>query len=100
MDYALEGKIYWKVSQHFRFWPNLDLFPNAMNGKCRRFYSWRPDPRAVAVDAFAQSWSAKGDRPLFNPPWAVIPAALRKLKEEQALVLAILPVWKTRFWWG
>jgi len=36
---------------------------------------------------------------IIQPPWGLIPAALRKLRDERALVLAILPLWTTRFWW-
>ena len=98
-DYSLDPLIYRRVCTQMQWWPNLDLFANRLNHKCPRYFSWRPDPGALGVDALVQTWNGKGVRPLFNPPWAIIPAALQKLREEGVLVLAILPVWTTRFWW-
>ena len=98
-DYSLDQEVFRRACTLMDWWPNLDLFANRINRKCRRFFSWRPEPGALATNALAQPWRGKGIRPLFNPPWALIPQALQKLKQEGVLVLGVLPVWTTRFWW-
>ncbi|OXU17822.1 hypothetical protein TSAR_015636 [Trichomalopsis sarcophagae] len=35
---------------------DIDLFASSTNAKCKRFYSWLPDPKAEAMDAFTVSW--------------------------------------------
>ena len=42
---------------------SVDLFASFRNAQLERYFSWRPDPSATAVDAFSQSWT---DHPL---PW-------------------------------
>ena len=45
----------------------LDLFANRLNAQLTLFYSWRPDPMALATDAFLQNW-AVGTLYAFPPP--------------------------------
>ncbi|KAJ1086877.1 hypothetical protein NDU88_000077, partial [Pleurodeles waltl] len=35
----------------------IDLFASRLNARLPRFFSWRPDPLALATDAFLQDWS-------------------------------------------
>ncbi|XP_078503505.1 uncharacterized protein LOC144762235 [Lissotriton helveticus] len=41
-----------------RLWgrPWIDLFASRLNAHLPRFYSWPPDPEALATDAFLQTW--------------------------------------------
>ena len=56
--------------------PSIDLFASRSNKKCIRFYSWKRDTEAIAVDAFTQDWSTE---PCFYacPPFALILRTLR-----------------------
>ena len=36
--------------------PEIDLFANRLNNQLDRYISWKPDPGAMAVDAFALDW--------------------------------------------
>jgi len=38
------------------FLPSIDLFASRLNAWLPQFVSYRPDPAAVAVDAFSISW--------------------------------------------
>ena len=49
------------------------------------------------MDAFAHHWGKEIGWE--NPPWAVIPQFLRKVQEDQATIVAILPRWIGRPWW-
>lgn len=37
--------------------PEVDIFASALNAKCKKFFSWLPEPQALQVDAFKVSWS-------------------------------------------
>ncbi|KAL6723792.1 hypothetical protein Aduo_018760 [Ancylostoma duodenale] len=61
--------------------PEIDLFASRASRKCRRFYSFLPDPGACAVDAFAQDWSG-----IFGyafPPFNMVGRVIRKAEARQ-----------------
>jgi hypothetical protein len=75
----------------------IDLFANRLNHQLPRYYSWRPDPLAEAVDALQQSWSVG---PLYAfPPFCLIAKSLAKIREDIADVLIITPVWPAQPWY-
>ncbi|KAI8428911.1 hypothetical protein MSG28_007543, partial [Choristoneura fumiferana] len=51
--------------------PEIDLFASRSNAKCSNFISWKPDPDALAVDAFTTSWRSKFFYAF--PPFARLP---------------------------
>ena len=66
--------------------------------QCRRYFSWRPDPFAEAVDAFLQDWrNMKG---FANPPWNLISRVLMKTQVQGAEVILVAPVWKAQPWYA
>lgn len=77
--------------------PTIDAFATSSNTKCRAFYSAFPDPRALAVDALAQSWSNKS---LFiNPPFAMAPLVVAKLfRDRPSSAVVLLPDWPGNTW--
>ncbi len=75
---------------------HVDLFASRLTRQLPRFFSWRPDPEAAAVDAFTQDWSKI--RGYANPPWCLIPRCLTHIKRQRARVLLIAPLWKTQPW--
>ena len=36
---------------------DVDLFASRVNAQLKSYVSWRPDPDAMAVDAFTLDWS-------------------------------------------
>ena len=72
------------------------MFASHLTHQLPRFFSWRPDPEAEAVDAFTQDWSEI--RGYANPPWCLIPRCLTHIKRQQARVLLIAPLWRTQPW--
>ena len=48
----------------------IDLFASRLTKQLPNFYSWRPDPEAIAMDAFNQDWAQT--RGFTNPPWCLI----------------------------
>ena len=74
----------------------IDLFASRTNAQLPTFCSWRPDPKAIAVDALSIPW--KEQRAYMFPPFALIPRCLSKLWEEGASALLIAPVWPNQTW--
>ena len=77
--------------------PCMDLFASRLNFQLRKFVSWKPDPLACHVDAFTLSW---GDGRLYYvfPPFSLLGRVLRKVEQDQALVLLVAPVWESQVW--
>ena len=93
-DWQLNPKLVEMVQQ--RFGPlEIDLFASRISTQLPCFFSWRPDLEAEAIDAFNQFWRGNN---YANPPWAVLPRVLSRVKTQVSLVL-IAPVWKSQVWY-
>lgn len=88
---ALQNALSWLKSQ-----PDIDLFASRINYLFPKYISYRPDPEALATDAFSLQWS-KLDFYTF-PPFSVIPAVLSKIQREEALGVVVLPDWAAQGW--
>lgn len=76
--------------------PQIDLFANRTNAKCRLFVSWMRDPEALAIDAFTLVW---GDFYFYAfPPFAVIPRVLQKIITDNAEGILVVPAWPSQPW--
>ena len=51
----------------------VDLFASRLTCQLRQFVSWRPDPMAIATDAFTLDWAEL--KAYANPPWNLISRA-------------------------
>ena len=69
MDWMLDQAIFKEIDRCFS--PiEVDLFASRLTNQCPHYYSWRPDPYALATDAFLLDWTLmKG---FANPPWGLI----------------------------
>ena len=78
--------------------PDIDLFASRINAQSSCYVSWRPDPHAVAIDAFNMQWqNIKG---YAFPPFSVIPRLLQKIRRDKARMILILPIWPTQAWFS
>ena len=72
----------------------VDMFSSRLTAQCPAFFSWWPDPFAVATDGFLQDWSQiKG---YANPPWSLLGRVLSKVQRDPASIVLVAPVWKTQ----
>ncbi|XP_073406446.1 uncharacterized protein [Dendrobates tinctorius] len=76
--------------------PTIDLFASRKNSKVPRFYSLNPTDHPEGVDVLSQTWGESLSYAF--PPLALIPAVLRKIREDQARVMLIVPYWPRRSW--
>ena len=79
------------------FTPEIDLFASRVNNQFTKYVSYKPDPSALAIDAFTLDCS----KLMFYafPPFSVIPAILSKIVAEEAMGVYILPDWRTQGWY-
>ncbi|CAL8112964.1 unnamed protein product [Orchesella dallaii] len=94
-EWELNSKYYDRICSKFGT-PYIDLFATFRNTKCETYYSWLPDRGCVGVDAFTITW--KGNLLYAFPPFALIPKVLRKIRDEKATVVVVVPNWSSQPW--
>jgi hypothetical protein len=77
---------------------NIDIFASRLNTQFPAYVSYRPDPGAIAVDAFTLNL-AKFQFYAF-PPFSVIATLLQKIQEEGATGIVVVPDWPTQSWYA
>ncbi|KAB0790104.1 hypothetical protein PPYR_15571, partial [Photinus pyralis] len=77
--------------------PEIDLFASKENKKCKRYISWKRNSSAEAVDAFTVPW--KECFFYAFPPFSLILRTLRKIIEEEATGIVVVPFWKSQPWY-
>ena len=78
--------------------PEIDLFASRINCRLPQYVSFRPDPKAVAVNAFTLSWSNK--RFYAFPPFCVIARMLHKINKDKATGIVVVPDWPSQPWYS
>lgn len=75
----------------------VDAFASSGNAKFPAFWSFKPDPRAEATDAFGQFWASR--RLFINPPFELMDLVVDRLQRQRPLSAMILtPEWPGRPW--
>ena len=77
----------------------IDLFASRINCQVGKYFSWKPDPGAVAIDAFSQFWGNYETKYAF-PPFSIIGKVLKKVREEQTELIIVVPIWPTQPWFS
>lgn len=77
--------------------PSIDLFASRLNKKCDCYVSWKRDPGAYEIDAFTIKWN----KYFFYafPPFALVLKCLRKIIEDNARGILIVPYWPGQPWY-
>lgn len=76
-----------------RFAFTLDVFASSNNYKVHRFYSEFFEPKALAVEAFAQNWT--NEMLWICPPVRHLPNIAKKIRKSNCKGILILPFWPT-----
>ena len=76
---------------------SVDLFASRLNHKLKKYVSRRPDPNAIAVDAFALTWI--NETYFIFPPFSLLPRILQKVEEDETTAVLVAPLWPTQSWW-
>ncbi len=94
-DWRLDPEVFRKI---FQLWPtNIDLFASPWNAQLETFVSWKPQPGALASNAFTLNWE-KWAAFVF-PPFSLIFRCLQKIRKEKATVVFVCPVWTGQPWY-
>ena len=70
------------------------LFASQLMSQLPRFFSWRLNSLAEAMDAFLQDWINL--RSYDNPFWNLIGRVVAKVKQQEASLILIAPVWTSQ----
>ena len=96
-DWKLNPEIFLQLNAWFGPF-SIHLFASHWNKQVNRFFSWRPDPLELVVDALAHSWSQEHLYAFLS--FALIGRCLQKVCREQTrLLLLIAPIWPAQIWY-
>ena len=95
-DWMLDPQVFQQIQE--RWGPlEVDMFASRLTTKLDRFFSWRPDPEAEALDAFSQDWTNLQGRGYANPPRNLVGRA--EFSNKKITLVLIAPVWKSQPWY-
>ena len=80
----------------FRKSISLDAFACPQSKVTSRFDSRHFAPEALGEDGLLLDWSS--EVVWLNPPWALLPDVLCKLRAERPAAVLIVPVWSSQTW--
>ena len=79
--------------------PAVDAFASRLNKKVARYYAWKPDPNALAIDAFTVSWTFEFIYAF--PPFSMVGATIRKFKQDGGGGgILVVPLWQNQPWFN
>ena len=96
-EWMLNKNLFNNILDKFEIELDIDLFASRLNTQLTKYVSFRPDPGAFAVDAFSLSWSHL--KFYAFPPFCMISRVLRKVVEDQAQGVIVVPDWPTQSWY-
>jgi len=94
-DFGLHDQFFESIVSEFGQ-PQIDLFATEITTKCEKFISWYPCPGAFSIDAFTVKWN---DYFYAFPPFILITRVLRKILNEKATGIVVVPKWNTQPWY-
>ena len=95
LEWALDMDIFQEMLCRFSK-PNIDLFASRLKHKLEKHISLRPDPNAMAVDAFSIYWTQQYG--YIFAPFSTLSLVLQKIIDE-AEALVVAPLWIAQSWW-
>ena len=97
-DWSLSKQVFQQINS---MWGpiSIDLFASRLNAQCQKYFSWFPDPQAVATDAFTQDWG-QYQLCFLNPPWILMGRCLAQVTRQRATAVVIAPLWPSQSWYS
>ena len=96
IEWTLSSKVFEKICEKLGS-PDVDLFATRLNTQVKKFCSWEADPDCSFVDAFTIDWK-QFVLPYMFPPFSVLNHCIRKIREDQAEGILLVPLWPTQVW--
>jgi hypothetical protein len=98
LEWMLDKDILNNALRQLKYVPQIDLFGSRVNYQFPQYVSYRPDPNAVAIDAFTIQWTEL--KFYAFPPFSVVSKVLSKIYQEKAEGIVVLPNWPTQNWFA
>ncbi|KAA6366195.1 MAG: hypothetical protein EZS28_038279 [Streblomastix strix] len=95
-NYKLKEKIFQQTCLQMNLNPTTDLLSQHFNNLLPRFMPTIRGHGEIAIDALNQVW--KKELPWIHPPIHLLPAILKKIREEQIEAMIIAPLWPGQIW--
>ena len=96
-EWMLNPKDLASALEQLQFQPEIDLFASRLNKQFKNYCSYRPDPEASHIDAFSISWEKLNFYGF--PPFSCLLKTLRKIIQERAKGIIVIPNWPTQVWY-
>lgn len=90
-EWKLDSELLQDATTLLKVSPEIDLFASRLNNQCKKYISYRPDPDAIAIDAFTINW--KGYMFFAFPPFSLLPRVLQKISKDVATGIIVAPYW-------
>ena len=97
-DWMLNPTVFSRIQSHLGLL-EVDMFASRLTTQLPRFFSWRPDPEAEAVNAFSQDWRPLNGIGYANPPWVMINRVWTQVQAQKTSIVLVAPVWKAQPWY-
>lgn len=96
IEWKLNERCFQRLCDQFGT-PDIDVFASRINHQLPKYFSYHPDSKALAINAFAHKWDFFA---YIFPPFNLIPRVLRKLKEDKTgRVILVVPKWIVATWY-
>ncbi|KAA6381327.1 MAG: hypothetical protein EZS28_023145 [Streblomastix strix] len=96
-DYAIRKEVLEEVLKDWQVGITVDLFAARNNAKHSRYYTLGKDKKAEGRDSMRVS--QEEEFALIHPPIPIISRVIRKIIEEKARGIMIVPNWPGQIWW-
>ena len=73
--------------------PTFNLFASRINHQIDRYISWKPDPKALGIDAFSIKWNT--ELYYIFPPFSLIGKVTAKIYRDKTKAIVVIPKWLT-----
>ena len=88
-EWKLNSTLLLEAFQSLHIFRDTDLFASRLNSQLEKYMYYRPDPAAVAVDAFSLS---RRDITFYAfPPFSVVARVVQKVQQDEALGVLVVP---------
>ena len=93
----LDKQIFRYITERLKYEPSIDLFATRINTQLRKFFSFRPDPECIGVDAFTVDW--RNIEFYAFPPFCCLPRVIQKISQDEARGILVVPDWPNQPWY-
>ena len=96
IDWKLSTHLFKKISSMFGNL-TLDLFASRINHQIDGYISWKPDPKALAIDAFTTKWNTEFC--YIFPHFSLLEKVTAKIYRDNTKAIVVIPKWPTQHWY-